>query len=76
MSALAFSVPVFSDTTEDLVNALVTKGILTEDEAALLTKKHAGETKARDQKVKSKLSISKYPNVTIKFSFIKVFTDR
>ena len=60
MSALAFSVPVFSDTTEDLVNALVTKGILTEDEAALLTKKHAGETKARDQKVKSKLSISKY----------------
>ena len=60
MSALAFSVPVFSDTNEDLVNALVTKGILTEDEAALLTKKHAGETKARDQKVKSKLSISKY----------------
>ena len=60
MSALAFSLPVFSDTTEDLVNALVTKGILTEDEAALLTKKHAGETKARDQKVKSKLSISKY----------------
>ena len=58
--ALAFSVPVFSDTTEDLVNALVTKGILTEDEAALLTKKHAGETKVRDQKVKSKLSISKY----------------
>ena len=58
--ALAFSVPVFSDTTEDLVNALVTKGILTEDEAAILTKKHAGETKARDQKVKSKLSISKY----------------
>ena len=60
VSALAFSVPVFSDTTEDLVNALVTKGILTEDEAALLTKKHAGETKVRDQKVKSKLSISKY----------------
>ena len=60
VSALAFSVPVFSDTTEDLVNALVTKGILTEDEAAILTKKHAGETKARDQKVKSKLSISKY----------------
>jgi len=31
VSALAFSVPVFSDTTEDLVNSLVTKGILTED---------------------------------------------
>ena len=57
VSTLAFSVPVFSDTTEDLVNALLTKGILTEDEAALLTKKHAGETKARDQKVNSKLSI-------------------
>ena len=60
VSALAFSVTVYSDTTEDVVNALVTKGILTEDEAALLTKKHAGETKVRDQKVKSKLSISKY----------------
>jgi len=60
VSALAFSAPVFSDTTEDLVNALVTKGILTEDEAALLSKQHAGESKARDQKVKSKLSISKY----------------
>ena len=60
VSALAFSAPVFSDTTEDLVNALVTKGILTEDEAALLSKQHASESKARDQKVKSKLSISKY----------------
>ena len=60
VSALAFSVPVLSDTTEDLVNALVTKGILTEDEAALLSKQHASESKARDQKVKSKLSISKY----------------
>ena len=47
VSALAFSAPVFSDTTEDLVNALVTKGILTEDEAALLSKKHAGESKAK-----------------------------
>ena len=46
VSALAFSVPVFSDTTEDLVNALVTKGILTEDEAALLSKQHASESKA------------------------------
>ena len=60
MSALAFSAPVFSDTTEDLVNALVTKGILTEDEAVLLSKQNASESKARDQKVKSKLSISKY----------------
>ena len=60
VSALAFSVPAFSDTTEDLVNALVTKGILTEDEAALLSKQNASESKARDKKVKSKLSISKY----------------
>ena len=60
ISALAFSVPAFSDTTQDLVNALVTKGILTEDEAALLSKQHASESKARDKKVKSKLSISKY----------------
>ena len=60
IAAFIFSAPVFSDTTEDLVNALVTKGILTEDEAVLLSKQHAGESKERDQKVKSKLSISKY----------------
>jgi len=29
----------FADSTEDLVNALVTKGVLTEEEGALLAKK-------------------------------------
>ena len=34
------SLPVvsFADSTEDLVNALVTKGVLTEEEGALLSK--------------------------------------
>jgi phosphate-selective porin OprO/OprP len=31
---------VYADTTEDLVNALVTKGVLTEEEGALLSKGH------------------------------------
>ena len=57
---IGFSTSIFADSTEDLVNALVAKGILTEDEASLLIKKNTGESKARDQKVKSKLSISKY----------------
>ena len=57
---IGFSTSIFADSTEGLVNALVAKGILTEDEASLLIKKNTGESKARDQKVKSKLSISKY----------------
>ncbi len=37
---LSMSGVVFADTTEDLVNALVTKGVLTEEEGNLLSKGH------------------------------------
>ena len=57
---LGLSVPSFADSTEDLINALVAKGILTEDEAGVLSKKNAGERQAQEKKDKSKLSISKY----------------
>ena len=39
-AVLSLSGIVFADTTEDLVNALVTKGVLTEEEGALLSKGH------------------------------------
>ena len=37
-AVLSMSGVVFADTTEDLVNALVTKGVLTEEEAACFQK--------------------------------------
>ncbi len=57
---LGLSAASFADSTEDLINALVTKGILTEDEADVLSKKNVGERQAQEKKDKSKLSISKY----------------
>lgn len=39
-----------ADSTNDIVNALVSKGVLTEEEGALLTKGHEGETKAQKKK--------------------------
>ena len=39
-AVLSMSGGVFADTTEDLVNALVTKGVLTEEEGSLLSKGH------------------------------------
>ena len=41
----AMSANIYADTTEDLVNALVTKGILTEDEGNLLSKAHEKKMK-------------------------------
>jgi phosphate-selective porin OprO/OprP len=43
------SLPVvsFADSTEDLVNALVTKGVLTEEEGALLSKNNTKEKKSQ-----------------------------
>ncbi|NCV54533.1 MAG: porin, partial [Betaproteobacteria bacterium] len=37
-AVLSLSGVVYADTTSDLVNALVTKGVLTEEEGALLSK--------------------------------------
>ena len=47
---LGLSVPSFADSTGDLINALVAKGILTEDEAGVLSKKNAGERQAQEKK--------------------------
>ena len=51
---------ILADTTEDLINALVLKNILTEDEAALLSRQNKGEGKTRSKNVAGKLSISNY----------------
>ena len=52
-AVLSLSGMVYADTTEDLVNALVTKGVLTEEEGALLSKGH-DKKKANTPIVKNK----------------------
>jgi phosphate-selective porin OprO/OprP len=52
-AVLSLSGMVYADTTEDLVNALVTKGVLTEEEGALLSKGH-DKKKANTPVVKNK----------------------
>ncbi len=49
---LGLSAASFADSTEDLINALVAKGILTEDEADVLSKKNVGERHAQEKKIK------------------------
>jgi polyhydroxyalkanoate synthesis regulator phasin len=58
LALLGMSFNAAADATEDLVNALVTKGVLTEDEGALLTKGVNGQSKKNSKDIKSKLTIS------------------
>lgn len=51
-SLMGFGGLAHADSTDDIVNALVMKGVLTEEEGALLTKGHSGETSAADKKAK------------------------
>src|SRR6056300_985009 len=50
----------FADSTEDLVNALVTKGVLTEEEGALLAK-----NRTKEKKSQAKVSVDK-KGITVK----------
>ncbi|HOY70590.1 MAG TPA: porin [Methylotenera sp.] len=55
-SLLAFTVNAMADTTDDIVNALVAKGVLTEEEGALLMKGRTGEKEAAEKKKESSVS--------------------
>lgn len=48
--AMGFMHPVQADSSNDLVQALISKGILTEEEGALLMKGHAGEVEMQKKK--------------------------
>lgn len=56
-ATLALSPNVYADSTQDLIDALITKGVLTEDEGALLAKGRKAEKKAMDKKVGTSLPI-------------------
>ena len=57
---LAFGASAMADSTFDLVQALVTKGVLTEEEALPLLKGRENDIQLADKKVKkaAKLSVS------------------
>ncbi len=55
VGALAFSFAsnAMADSTEDIVNALINKGVLTEEEGSLLLKSRKGEKEASEKKARS-----------------------
>lgn len=50
---LGFGANAAADSTDDIVNALIAKGVLTEEEGALLVKGRAGEKEAAEAKKKT-----------------------
>ena len=60
LASLAVSTAAYADSSDDIVNALVAKGVLTEEEGALISKGHKGEKEAQTKKEKSlgKIKIS------------------
>ena len=52
-STTMMSVNALADSTDDIVNALVAKGVLTEEEGSLLLRGRAGEKEAAEKKAKS-----------------------
>lgn len=53
---MSFGVNAMADSTDDIVNALISKGVLTEEEGALLIKGRTGEKEAADEKKKTAVS--------------------
>ena len=54
---MGFGATAMADSTTDIVNALVAKGVLTEEEGALLTKGRTGETEAAEKKKLTGVSV-------------------
>lgn len=55
---MGFGANAMADSTTDIVNALVSKGVLTEEEGALLTKGRTGETEAAAKKKETAIATS------------------
>ncbi|CAN4273428.1 OprP Phosphate-selective porin [Methylophilaceae bacterium] len=54
---MGFGTSAMADSTDDILNALIAKGILTEEEGALLQKGRTGEKEAAAEKKKTAVSI-------------------
>lgn len=55
---------VLADSTDDIINALIAKGVLTEEEGSLLQKGRAGEKEAAEEKKKSEVKASFKDGIT------------
>jgi len=55
---MGFGATAMADSTTDIVNALVAKGVLTEEEGVLLTKGRTGETEAAAKKKETAIATS------------------
>jgi len=53
-----FGVNAMADSTDDIINALVAKGVLTEDEGRLIAKGRSGEKEAAEAKKKTEVKAS------------------
>jgi len=61
---LGFGANAVADSTDDIVNALIAKGVLTEEEGALLQKGRAGEKEAAEKKKASEVKASFKDGIT------------
>lgn len=52
------AIPAMADATDDIINALMAKGVLTEEEGALLMKGRAGEKEIAEEKKKGEIKAS------------------
>ena len=52
---MGFGANAMADTTDDIVNALIAKGVLTEEEGALLMRGRTGEKEAAEEKKKTEI---------------------
>lgn len=53
---MGFGAPAMADSTDDIINALIAKGVLTEEEGSLLMKGRTGEKEAAEKKKQSAVS--------------------
>ena len=54
VASTLIATPVYADSTDDIVNALVGKGVLTEEEGALIQKGRTGEKSSKDKQMTAK----------------------
>ncbi|MEI2615623.1 MAG: hypothetical protein V9G21_11390 [Methylotenera sp.] len=58
------AMPAMADSTDDILNALIAKGVLTEEEGALLQKGRTGEKEAAAKKKESAISARRSKTVS------------
>lgn len=62
---MGFGANAMADSTNDIVNALIAKGVLTEEEGSLLLKGRAGEKEAAEKKSKGAVTVTYKDGIVI-----------